>query len=506
MTLRCLPVVPVLLLVAACGHQGGSGNSTTDGGTTATSSRTAGNDRGGASTTRQSSATSAGSSPNTGGTSTSGSRDASANGGTSASANGGTSSTASGGTSTSAIVGTVCQPNATRCVDVTTLGTCNSTGTAESTASCLYNGGNCAVSGTVASCRHVFCVPGSLNCGGDGDILANINKSRACAPDGQGYVPLADCTDSGQGCFNGLCQPITCTPSERKCVGTQVLECALTGAGWNLITTCNDAEFCDSSVKAACVTKPCLVGQSGCAGNAVAACNATGSAFASATTDCGARTCMAGACLDSTFFEGFEDWANTRWATVAKYSGVRVETGSKIGPSVLVVAPELTGGQYFDGVYYAFPAPVKPTTVSFWTSVWGTFGQPWFVLSASDVTTHGLTGVTPIGSPSQVSVYVTSQSLVVANNGNSVALIDSSTQNYLTDQLLHVRLVFDWAGRKVSPYFSQRGRDGVETPPVAGTPLSLAAEVTSIACIDLFAKQTTKSGAYAVFDNIEFFQ
>ena len=104
------------------------------------------------------------------------------------------------------------------------------------------------------------------------------------------------------------------------------------------------------------------------------------------------------------------------------------------------------------------------------------------------------------------SMHRHSTELHVYNNGIDVILFSSDTQNALTDRFLHVRLVFDWTRHQMAPYFSMLGRDGVETPTVAGAQLELAAEMTAIARIDLFAQLMTDVGAWATFDNIEFFK
>ena len=281
------------------------------------------------------------------------------------------------------------------------------------------------------------------------------------------------------------------------------MECDPSGAGWNLLKACNANEVCSELPAPACMTKPCTPNQAGCAGNAPATCNADGTAFGSPGTDCGAQICMAGACLGRTFFEPFDSLTAAPWQTQAQYSTEEIVSGGTL--RFLEMKPGGDIDLYFDSLYYTFPTAVKPGTVSLWIEVAGTFGSPWVVLSDGAYKVPRDTQVSPAQNPYQVSLQVNAQELHVWTAGNDGVLVNSSTQNFLTSIWLYVRLVFDWTGRTVTPYWSQRGRDQVETPPIAGAPLPLAPEMTSIARIDLFDQLMASMGGWSNFDSIEFF-
>jgi hypothetical protein len=161
---------------------------------------------------------------------------------------------------------------------------------------------------------------------------------------------------------------------------------------------------------------------------------------------------------------------------------------------------------YFDSVYHTFPTPMNPGTVSVWIQGAGTFAWPWVVLSDGAYKVPKDTQVSPEKNPYQVSFYANSQDLHVFSAGSDGALVKSNTQNFLTSTWLHIRLVFDWTGRTVTPYWSQRGRDDVETPPIAGAPLPLAPEMTGIARIDLFDQLLGDNVGSSYFDTLEFFE
>lgn len=220
--------------------------------------------------------------------------------------------------------------------------------------------------------------------------------------------------------------------------------------------------------------------------------------------DCGTQMCMAGACLTRTFFEPFDNLTSAPWQKQSQYTTADVVSGGAL--KFLEMKPGGDIRLYFDSLYYTFPTPVKPGTASFWIEVAGTTGSPWVVLSDGAYKVPRDTQTSPAKSPYQVSVQANAQELQVWSAGNDGVLVNSSTQNFLTSIFLHVRLVFDWTARTVTPYWSQRGRDDVETPPIAGAPLPLAPEMTSIARIDLFDQLMGGDGGRSYFDTLEFFE
>jgi hypothetical protein len=396
-----------------------------------------------------------------------------------------------------------CLPNLSRCADLTTVLTCNADGTSEMPFACSKNS-YCVASASSASCKDAKCKPGELTCGLYVNNDYKVNMVAVCSPDGQGTTLQEDCTAKGQGCFNAACAPIICTPSARRCTNGNVEICDSSGAGWKPLQACNANELCSETPTAACRTKPCTPNQVGCSGNAVATCNATGTGFVGAETDCGDQICMAGACLTRTFFEPFDDLTTAPWDKQSQYTTTKVVSAGALKYFSMRANGSLR--MYFDSFYHSFPTPMKPGVVSVWIRGSGTYAWPWVVLSDGAYKVPRDTQVSPEKNPYQISLNANSQELHVWSAGTDGALVNSSTQNFLTSTWLHVRLVFDWTARTVTPYWSQRGRDDVETPPLAGAPLPLAPEMTSIARIDLFDHLLGDNVGSSDFDSIEFFE
>jgi expansin len=133
------------------------------------------------------------------------------------------------------------------------------------------------------------CLAGGARCK-TGDSLETCNSA------GTGF-DVSTC-DGDNVCLAGACRPLTCTPGETLCLGSEIHACNADRKSTSLITTCAAGQTCRPTTKV-CEPLVCNPLEGACNGNRVTRCDATGFGYDfSVNTDCGAQACSAGVCRD----------------------------------------------------------------------------------------------------------------------------------------------------------------------------------------------------------------
>lgn len=183
-------------------------------------------------------------------------------------------------TPASACLPRACTPNATECVDVGRVRTCDARGT-------RWSETPCSASNTCSEGRCVarVCTPGARSC-------VDAGNRRVCNPDGLGYTPTA-CAAT-ESCDRGDCLPRSCTPGASVCSdGTTRRVCNADGLGF-AVSPCPSGQGC---VGGACAAFMCTPGSATCADATTRrVCAPDGQSSTNAA--CAAmQTCSGGVCI-----------------------------------------------------------------------------------------------------------------------------------------------------------------------------------------------------------------
>lgn len=91
---------------------------------------------------------------------------------------------------------------------------------------------------------------------------------------------------------------LLCTPGERRCVGSVVVQCSGDGLVEVEVVQCSSSQVCRAS-EMACVDVICVPREPGCVGQVATICNADGTAYEEGGSDCWAqgRSCSGGVCV-----------------------------------------------------------------------------------------------------------------------------------------------------------------------------------------------------------------
>lgn len=153
----------------------------------------------------------------------------------------------------------VCTPNVSRC-DVTTLMTCNATGTAFEYKDCADEGKICIDN----ECRTPVCKPSTRFC--EGDTLFDCNSR------GTDKASVLDCTRQSSRCVQeGASASCVCTPGALDCSGNSIATCSSDGKNWVPTEACPDGKLCRGG---ACLTQTCPLSFPGfyCSGREIRQC------------------------------------------------------------------------------------------------------------------------------------------------------------------------------------------------------------------------------------------
>jgi hypothetical protein len=279
--------------------------------------------------------------------------------------------------------------------------------------------------------------------------------------------------------------PLVCAPGTLFCSGAQLRQCSPSGDTSTLVTNCGANEYCDSA-SGSCRSQVCAPNQPVCAASRATTCNADGSGPAPGGTDCGARSCMAGTCVNTLFKEDFEDGDTVGWnAPPADRYVFSVSVAGAIGTGRGLLLTKLEDtGFCCDGPTRNFFPPLTPRIVSWWIRA-GQTGRTagYFALAGSN-------------NPSDSVAYFNFYESNMFMTGSSTT--PAPAVPYIADRWYHIELRdFDWQ-KHTFEYFV----DGVHVASMKmGTPAS------GIARIDLFNGSAAPAPAPSVsYDEIEFFR
>jgi hypothetical protein len=129
-----------------------------------------------------------------------------------------------------------CTPGERTCVDLWTLGTCNSAGTGLDATSC----------GQGALCRDGRCEAAEGACSAGERTCASQTEALVCDGAETGFD--TETCDGGELCHQGSCQEIDCVPGEVSCQGDDVMRCKSDGSGLELEQTCGSSQACQAGV------------------------------------------------------------------------------------------------------------------------------------------------------------------------------------------------------------------------------------------------------------------
>lgn len=188
----------------------------------------------------------------------------------------------------------VCKASSTTCVDSSTVGYCNSSGSAIYSTYPCYQGSHCSAGSCVAN----VCVPGTAACDG--------TKVSTCNADGSGSVPGSaskDCATDGQICDSGACKPKLCQPSAYFCSAGNVQRCSASGGSFTLYQYCTSETYCQQlgTDPPTCAPKLCVKGTTGCLGEDYGTCAADGMSLTPGFSDCdsGGQVCSLQGCAST---------------------------------------------------------------------------------------------------------------------------------------------------------------------------------------------------------------
>jgi cysteine-rich repeat protein len=174
-----------------------------------------------------------------------------------------------------------CQAGQKLCADPVTLATCKADGTGWLKTGCP--GGEGCEDG---ACKPIVCTPGASSCSGSAVVQ--------CSAAGTSQSTVVDCATSGQLCKDGTCQKPDCQSGTTQCQGEQLATCKADGSGWT-VAACPAEQAC---IGGACKAKVCTPAALGCQGTAVAKCDATGTGWTTLEDCAGSgKSCLDGACV-----------------------------------------------------------------------------------------------------------------------------------------------------------------------------------------------------------------
>jgi hypothetical protein len=222
---------------------------------------------------------------------------------------------------------------------------------------------------TDAACPLRVCDAGAATCFG--------NKAGTC--DAAGLGPSGepvDCAATSDICVDGACVAPACEAGSARCVGSRFERCANEQTGYRTEDTCSSEESCTADPHDArgpgCHALVCEPGATACDGERLGTCRSDGSGLDGTPTDCRASddVCVAGACVNPLFYDGFENGFDTdHWATEAAAPSVISATGADGTASSLnlggparrtllnYVVPSYLGVWVFGGCSVGFRAP-----------------------------------------------------------------------------------------------------------------------------------------------------
>lgn len=136
--------------------------------------------------------------------------------------------------------------------------------------------------------RAAQCLPGGSRCDGSRTL-------ETCNASGTAFTVTA--CEAGTLCLAGACRQPSCSGGETLCFGSEIHTCNADGRSTTLTTTCGAGQACNPGSRA-CEPLVCEPLVSACDGNVATRCDGTGFAFDfnAPRNECGAQTCMAGAC------------------------------------------------------------------------------------------------------------------------------------------------------------------------------------------------------------------
>lgn len=168
-----------------------------------------------------------------------------------------------------------CEADTQDCNGVQVYTTCNDTGD-DSTTSLCDEGTYCLDGGDTVSCEPQTCTPGQRRC------LGSAEAVEVCDEFGAGFTEGADCGDN-QFCTGGICSAQVCIPGSLFCVGDfSVANCDSRGSSFETVP-CGDDFYCEeSALDAECLEQACPPDASRCLEgvyDTIELCDSRGSAF-----------------------------------------------------------------------------------------------------------------------------------------------------------------------------------------------------------------------------------
>ncbi len=188
----------------------------------------------------------------------------------------------------------ICEVNTSRCEDSAAV-RCVRGGTGEEREECEEDA-RCVEGDEGAMCVAIVCVPGSMGC---------VDRDMAFVCNEEGTEQVVSPCDEAQFCQDGLCLQQVCEPGEVVCSGTLLRTCNALGTEF-LAEDCLAPEVCAqgdfgcSCRQGACVARVCRPGESVCVGENVSQRCAEDGLSLEEMVVCGeGQFCQAGECLDT---------------------------------------------------------------------------------------------------------------------------------------------------------------------------------------------------------------